>query len=270
MWNFFDNHPTIAIIVISVFIVMAISIVVLIVKATKSGNGVEAEVGKDGFKFNAGKKEKINKEELERDILANAVFLSNSIISWKTGVSKEIDKLTQEVIIECIRHASTRIDNSVNEYQIKYGSLLKETKKELTQEDNYQIIIYGFLTEQIKEKTKDIICSAIRADNFENKTEIEIKTIGEDCYSSSKSILEKHIQHLRKDIIEEIEEECCLRVKKIADEVIELTAQKYKNLKKEIESIIEEKEEKFRAELKIKFPNLKGETVDLMVSYYNS
>lgn len=269
MWNFFDGHPVIAIIVIGVFVAISIPIIILLIKAARSGNGVEAEAGKEGLKLKLGKKEVKNREEFEADIIRDAALLSSSIISWKNEVSKEIEKKTNEVINNCVRYATSRIENVIGIAKLDYGNILKSKKDELTQEDNYQITIYGFLIDSVKETLKDQICSAIRADHFEDKTEAEIKAIGENCYLLSKLVFEDKIQYLRKDIVDEIDEKYCNRIKKGADEIVEITAQKYKNLKKEIEETVSSNEEKFRAELKLKFPKFTDETTDQLVNYYS-
>lgn len=269
MWNFFDGHPIIAIIVIGVFVAIAIPVIILLIKAAKSGNGVEAEAGKEGLKFKLGKKEVKSREEFEADIIRDAALLSSSIISWKNEVSKEIERKTNEVINNCVRYATSRIESAVGIAKLDYGNNLKKKKEELTQEDNYQITIYGFLVDLVKETLKDQICNAIRADHFEDKTEAEIKVIGENCYLLSKLVFEDKIQYLRKDIIDEIDEKYSNRIKKGADEIVELTAQKYRNLKKEIEETVITNEEKFRAELKIKFPKFTNEIIDQLVNYYS-
>ena len=45
--------------------------------------------------------------------------------------------------------------------------------------------------------------------------------------------------------------------------------QKYKKLKKDVEDTIQSGEEKFRAELKIKFPNFTNEITEQLVNYYS-
>ena len=45
--------------------------------------------------------------------------------------------------------------------------------------------------------------------------------------------------------------------------------QKYKKLKKDVEETRQSGEEKFRAELKIKFPNYTNEITEQLVNYYS-
>lgn len=271
MWVFFDKHPIIAGIIFSLLLVIAVLLVIITIKAIKNGGEVDAEAGKDGVKFHVGGKEgKLKgKKAFESNIVKDAVFLSSSIINWKGDLSKEIDKKTNETIANCVRYSVSKIDNLINIAKLEYGEILKKEKEELTAEDNYQIIIYGFLMDQVKETIKDQICEAIRADHFEDKTDVEIRAIGENCYLLSKLIFEQRLNILQRDILVKIAEKYEPKIKKEADDLVELTAQKYKNLKKEIEETINDREEKFRAELKIKFPNFTDEITDQLVNYYS-
>ena len=269
MWTFFDKHPLVAAIALGLALVIAVLIVIIMIRAIKSGDGVEAEAGRDGVKFRLNKKEIQSKKDFEADIIRDAALLSSSIINWKSEVSKEIDKKTNETISNCIRYAVTRIENMVNVAKLEYGDMLKKKKDKLTTEDNYQVIIYGFLMDQVKETFKDQICSAIRADHFEEKSEAEIKAIGDNCYLLSKLIFEQRLDILQRDILLKVAEKYEPKIKKEADELVDLTEQKYKNLKKEIEETISEREEKFRVELKLKFPNFTDEITDQLVNYYS-
>lgn len=269
MWEFFNGHPLITTIAFVLIVVVFVLVAILLIKAIKSGSGVEAEAGKSGIKFRIGGKSGKNRETIEADIIRDAALLSSSIINWKTELSKEIDKKTNETISCCIRYSVSKIDNLVNVAKLEYGSLLKKEKSELDNEDNYQIIIYGFLIDQVKEVLKDQICSAIRADHFEEKTEQEIKSIGENCYLQSKIIFEQKVDILRKGILQQIAKKYESKIKDESDQLIDLTKQKYKNLKKDIEEMIQGGEEKFRAELKIKFPSFTNEITDQLVNYYS-
>ena len=269
MWEFFNGHPLITTIAFVLIVVVFVLVAILLIKAIKSGSGVEAEAGKSGIKFRIGGKSGKNRETIEADIIRDAALLSSSIINWKTELSKEIDKKTNETISSCIRYSVSKIDNMVNIAKLEYGELLKKDKGELNNEDNYQVIIYGFLMDQVKETFKDQICGAIRADHFEEKTEQEIKSIGENCYLLSKLIFEQKLDILRKDILCKISEKYEPKIKSETDQLISLTMQKYKNLKKDIKDTIQDGEEKFRAELKIKFPNFTNEITDQLVNYYS-
>lgn len=269
MWEFFNGHPLVAAIALGLMLAICVLVVILLIKAIKSGSGVEAEAGKSGIKFRVGGKVGKSREAIEADIIRDAALLSSSIINWKTELSKEIDKKTSETISSCIRYSVSKIDNMVNVAKLDYGELLKKDKSELNNEDNYQIIIYGFLMDQVKEVLKDQMCSAIRADHFEEKSEQEIKSIGENCYLLSKLIFEQRLDILRKDILHKISEKYETKIKGEADQLINLTIQKYKNLKKDIEDMVQSGEEKFRAELKIKFPNFTNEITDQLVNYYS-
>ena len=123
--------------------------------------------------------------------------------------------------------------------------------------------------DQVKEVLKDQICSAIRADHFEEKTDQEIKSIGENCCLLSKLIFEQRLDILRKDVLHKIFEKYETKIKGETDQLIGLTMQKYKKLKKDVEDTIQSGEEKFRAELKIKFPNFTNEITEQLVNYYS-
>ena len=269
MWEFFNGHPLIAGISLALMLVICVLIVILLVKAIKTGSGVEAEAGRGGIKFKVGGKVIKSREAFEADIVRDAALLSSSIINWKTELSKEIDKKTNETISGCIRFSVSKIDNIINIAKLEYGELLKKRKGELSTEDNYQVIIYGFLLDQVREKFKDEICSAIRADHFEEKTEQEIKSIGDNCYLLSRLIFEQRLDVLQKEILDIIAEKYEPIIKRESDGLIDLTMQKYKNLKKDIADTIQSGEEKFRAELKIKFPTFTSEITDQLVNYYS-
>lgn len=269
MWEFFNGHPLVAAIALGLMLTICVLVVILLIKAIKSGSGVEAEAGKSGIRFRVGGKVGKSREAIEADIIRDAALLSSSIINWKTELSKEIDKKTNEAISSCIRYSVSKIDNMVNIAKLEYGDLLKKDKGELNNEDNYQVIIYGFLMDQVKEVLKDQICGAIRADHFEEKTEQEIKSIGENCYLLSKLIFDQRLDILRKDVLQKIAEKYEPKIKEETDQLIGLTMQKYKKLKKDVEDTIQSGEEKFRAELKIKFPNFTNEITEQLVNYYS-
>ena len=262
MWEFFNGHPLVAAIALGLMLAICVLVVILLIKAIKSGSGVEAEAGKSGIRFRVGGKEGKSREAREADIIRDAALLSSTIINWKTELSEEIDKKTNEAISSCIRYSVSKIDNMVNIAKLEYGDFLKKDKDELSNEDNYQIIIYGFLMDQVKEVLKDQICSAIRADHFEEKTDQEIKSIGENCYLLSKLIFEQRLDILRKDILHKISEKYETKIKGETDQLIGLTMQKYKKLKKDVEDTIQSGEEKFRAEVKIIVPNFKNEITE--------
>ena len=85
----------------------------------------------------------------------------------------------------------------------------------------------------------------------------------------SKIIFEQKVDILRKGILQQIAKKYESKIKDESDQLIDLTKQKYKNLKKDIEEMIQGGEEKFRAELKIKFPNFTNEITDQLVNYYS-
>ena len=269
MWEFFNGHPLVAAIALGLMLAICVLVVILLIKAIKSGSGVEAEAGKSGIRFRVGGKVGKSREAIEADIIRDAARVCDAIINWKTELSKEIDKKTNEAISSCIRYSVSKIDNMVNIAKLEYGDFLKKDKDELSNEDNYQIIIYGFLMDQVKEVLKEQIWSAIRADHFEEKTDQEIKSIGENCCLLSKLIFEQRLDILRKDVLHKIFEKYETKIKEEADQLIGLTMQKYKKLKKDVEDTIQSGEEKFRAELKIKFPNFTNEITEQLVNYYS-
>ena len=265
MWQFLDGHPAYAAIIISLVSLIVISLVVLIVKLIKSGGGIHAKFGDKEIDVGKKTKEKIPESEVMRDML----ILCNSINQWQKQVDKQVEAKTREVISSSVRFANTKIDNEINTTKLYYGNILKKSKKELTQEDNYQIIIFGFLMDQLREEFKDIICSAIREDHFETKTKQEIDSIGENAMIRTQIIFENNANVLNGKIIEEIKQENIAKVKISCSEIINLTADKYKVLKSEIQEIISKEEKDFREVLKLKFPNISSEGIDNIVNYYN-
>lgn len=265
MWQFLDNHPLYAAIIIAAISMLVIAAAVLIVKLVKSG-GIHAKIGNNELDLgNSNKGKKLSEPELMRDML----ILCNSINQWQKQVDRQIEIKTKEAVSSSIRFANTKIDNSINAAKLDYGDFLKTNKKELTQEDNYQIIICGFLMDQVREEFKDIICSAIREDHFENKTTAEIDSIGENAKVRAQIIFESKADVLNREIIEQVKSKNIDKIKEEAREIINITADKYKILKEEIKNIIEAEERDFKEVLKLKFPHLSQEGIDNIVNYYN-
>ena len=271
MWNFIGAHPFTAVAIGALLIIIIAAIVGIIANAVNSGKEVEAGIGATGFKLKFGAKEK--REKKEEDITANivrdAALLSSTIINWKESLSRQLEKMQQDIISSCIRFAVSRIDNLVNIAKLEYPSIVKRKKGELSTEDNYQIIICGFLMDQVKEYFKNQVCGAIREDHFEEKTESEIKAVGENCYLGAKLIFEDKASVLQKDVLMEINEKYGSKIKKEADDIIEMTEEKYKGLKRDTRETIELSEARFKTELKMKFPMFTEETIDVLVSYYS-
>lgn len=265
MWQFLDNHPLYAAIAIAAFSFVAIGLIILIIKLIRNGSGIHAKIGGNELDFGSKKGEKPSEADIMRDML----ILCNSIAQWQKQVDKQIELKTREVIASSIRFANVKIDNSINMAKLDYGDLLKSKKKELTQEDNYQIIIVGFLMDQVREEFKDIICSAIREDHFEDKTQSEIDSIGENAVVRAKIIFESKIDILNRSIITQVSEKNLDKIKEEAAEIIKITASKYKVLKEDIKNIIEKEEKDFKEVLKLKFPNLSEEGIENIVNYYN-
>lgn len=266
MWQFLDNHPLYAAIVIAAISILIVTAAILIVKLVKNG-GVHAKIGNNELDLgnSNNKSKKLSEPELMRDML----ILCNSINQWQKQVDRQIELKIKEVVSSSIRFANTKIDNSINAAKLDYGDFLKANKKELTQEDNYQIIICGFLMDQVREEFKDIICGAIREDHFENKTAAEIDSIGENAKVRAQIIFESKADVLNRKIINQIKEKNIDKIKQEAKEIIGITADKYKLLKEEIKNIIETEEKDFKEVLKLKFPHLSQEGIDNIVNYYN-
>ena len=114
----------------------------------------------------------------------------------------------------------------------------------------------------------------ISSNKHKYKIKVDIRNnsvfyIGENCYLLSKLIFEQRLDILRKDILHKISEKYETKIKGETDQLIGLTMQKYKKLKKDVEDTIQSGEEKFRAELKIKFPNFTNEITEQLVNYYS-
>lgn len=268
MWVFLDNHPFFAAVIIAMAFILATSILLLVFKLIKNGLKVrKAKILGNEIEFggNIEVTEKVSETEFMRDML----ILCNSINQWQKQVDKQIEVKTKEVINSSIRFANTKIDNTVNIAKLEYGDLLKKERKELTQEDNYQIIIYGFLMDQVREELKDIICSVIREDHFEDKSSIELESIGENATIRAKIIFESRSDILNKEILEKIKENNLPKINTEANEIIRVTADKYRNLKTEVQEIIEKEEKDFKEVLKLKFPKVSEEGINNIVNYYN-
>lgn len=265
MWQFLDEHPVYAAIIILLVSLVAASLIILIMKLIKSGGGIRAKFGDKEIEVGKKNKEKVSESETMRDML----ILCNSINQWQKQVDKQVESKTREIISSSVRFANTKIDNEINTTKLCYGNILKKNKKELTQEDNYQIIIFGFLMDQLREEFKDIICSAIREDHFEAKTKQEIDSIGENAMVRTQIIFENNTNVLNRKIIEEIKQENIAKIKINCSEIIGLTTEKYKVLKSEIQEIISKEEKDFKEVLKLKFPNVSSEGIDNIVNYYN-
>lgn len=272
MWSMIIAHPISVVAIIGLAIIIVASIVGIIASAVNSGKEVEAGVGATGLKlkFGAGnKKNEKTEEDITANIVRDAALLSSTIINWKESLSRQLEKMQADVVSSCIRYAVSRIDNLVNIAKLEYPSIIKRKKGELSVEDNYQNIICGFLMDQVKEYFKNQVCGAIREDHFEEKTDAEIKAVGDNCYLGAKLIFEDKAEVLQKDILLEIDGKYGPKIKKEADEIIEITEEKYKELKKSKKEIIEMSECRFKTELKIKFPMFTEETIDVLVSYYS-
>ena len=263
MWQFFSAHPIIAVLAMTFTAALATALVILIAKLGK--NGVKAKVGNSELSFG---KPGAPKESTEAEMMRDLLILSSSINHWQKQVDKQINALTQEVISTSIRFANLKIDNAINGIKNNYRFYLKEEKETLTTEDNYQMIICGFVLDQVREDFKDIICAAIREDHFDTKTQSELEAIGETAIIRAQLRFEEQIDVLNKDVIEKIKEENLTKVKKEATEIIEITAKKYRESREAIGKLIEENEFQQKESLKLKFPNLSAESIDNIVKYY--
>lgn len=263
MWQFFSAHPIIAAVTIAVVSILAFTVVVLVAKLGK--NGVRAKLGNNEFSLG---KTGAPKESSETEMMRELLILSSSINHWQKQVDKQINALTQEVISTSIRFANLKIDNAINGIKNNYRFYLKENKEDLTTEDNYQMIICGFVLDQVREDFKDIICAAIREDHFDVKTQNELEAIGETAIIRAQLRFEEQIDVLNKEVVEKIKEENLAKVKKETAEIIEITAKKYKESREEIIKLIEESERQQKECLKLKFPSLSAESIDNIVKYY--
>lgn len=263
MWQFFNDHPVVAILAMAFTAALATVLVILIARLGR--NGIKAKLGNNEISFG---KSNTPKETTETETMRDLLILSSSVNHWQKQVDKQISALTQEVVSTSIRFANLKIDNAINGIKNNYRFYLKEDKDHLTVEDNYQMIICGFVLDQIREDFKDIICAAIREDHFDTKTQNEIEAISETAITRAQLRFEEQIEVLNKDVIKKIEEENLSKVKKETAEVIEITAKKYRESREAATKLIEENEVQQRESLKLKFPNLSAESIDNIVKYY--
>lgn len=274
MWQFLSENPTYAWCLLGLIFFVFIVLLIIskdkkmpkIKKANLFGNEIE-------FGDKESKKDDDNIEGKdsfsEEDKMRDALILCSSITQWQKTIDKIIDYKTKEVINSSIRYANNVIDTNANRACLEYGAIIRETKKEITQEDNYQIIISGFLVDQVREELKNIVCTAIREDHFETKSPVEIESISEDATARAHLIFNSKKDVLNPEIMEKISEKYSAKIKTEVNNIISLTAEKYKNLKTEIQKTIEEETEQFKDTLRLKFPEFSSDSIDNIVSYYN-
>lgn len=268
MWQFMASNPVLAAIIVVAAIFTAGVLAVIIYKnGIKLKNGTfEVSVGN-----NVSKKKKNRPNSEEAELLRTTLILSNLINQWQNQLDKKIDSKKRECISTSIRYGNDAVDNNINLARLEYRNYLKEVKninqeQQLTQEDAYQDTIYGFLIEQVRDKIKDTICTAIREDHFDKKTDAEISSIAENCTKKYQYIFDSNIEHLNKEVIEKVKETEIPKIKKIANDIIENAIDKYKSLEREITETISNEENTFKESLRVKFPGLSS-GIDDLVNY---
>lgn len=262
MWTFFDNNPM-AFWGILACVTILISVILIAVIRGRLGYD-----GKYGRIFGGGTQKTRPGEELVFTN-AQAFIFSAAINQWQKSLDRSIEEKTSRVVSDCVRIAVSTTDTTAATAKLEYGRLLRQEHPQLTVEDNYQIIIYGFVIDQIKISIKDVICNAIREDRLEEKTENEILSIGRTCKQNAVNILSEKSAMLRSDLLDRIVENYGSRIQKMADEMMEITKSRYRKLKEEIASFILEQEASFKEELKIKFPFLPADAIEDIVGQIN-
>lgn len=263
MWDFFNNNPAAFWVALGCTVLIIGAVLVAVIAGKIRYRGKHGEI--------SGGKESGDSQPAQPLIFtdAQALIFSTVINQWQKNLDREIQEMTDRVVKDCIRTASSSVDITAATAKLEYGRFLRQEHKELTAEDNYQVIIYGFVIDQIKIAVKDVVCNAIREDRLEEKTEAEIASIGKSCKQNSINILNEKSAMLRGDLLDQIVESYGNKIQKMADEMMEITKSRYRKLKEDIKAFITEQEAAFREELRLKFPFLSDDMISDIISYIN-
>lgn len=259
MWQFLSDHIAFAIIALLLVVGVAMFIIKVGIKL-KSGNK-ELEIGDRNKDMNLSIK----------DAMSNAIIVSSLANRWKSDLDNKIKSLEKDVITSCTKAATKTIEMYCDDARLEYGKFLKEEKKELSTIENYQIIMYGFILDSVRELFKDIICELIREDHFDSKTSTELSEIGSDAFRQAKNKFESQKEScgLKRDILIKIAEKYEPIVKENSKNIINNTSEKYKKLKEDIKNLVTSETEKEKEELRLKFSNFPSEYIENLVNYYN-
>lgn len=259
MWQFLSDHIAFAIIALLLIVGVAIFIIKVGIKL-KSGNK-ELEIGNKNKNVNL----------LIKDAMSDAIIVSSLANRWKSDLDNKIEGLEKDVINSCTKSATKIIEMYCDDARLEYGKFLKEEKKELTTIENYQIIMYGFILDSIRELFKDIICELIREDHFDSKTSVELSEIGSDAFRQAKNKFESQKEPcgLKDDILIKIAERYEPIIKENSKNIINNTSEKYKKLKEDIKNLVISETEKEKTELKLKFSDFPIEYINSLVNYYD-
>lgn len=277
MWQFLDNHPIIGVVFLSLFLILLAVGIGLIVKAIKKGGGIRAKLGNNELEI-SGKKEEITRKnkytsEIVRDAMSDAIMVSNAANKWKKNLDDKIRNLQNMVISSCIKTATQTIGMYCDDALLEYGKVLREEKKDgekLTTEENYQIIMYGFITDTVRDLLKDIVCETIREDHFDSKTQSELLDVGNDAFRKVKFKFESNMEQcgLRKDILKRIAKKYESIIKESTTNIINMTAEKYRKLQEDSETLITTETQKEKEKLKFDYPGFPPEHINTLVNYY--
>ena len=251
VWEFLNNN----IYIVFIAIVLIFGLVFLLVKNN----------GKFKFKNN---EISFGKGRTQEDIIRDTLLLNTIISNWQSNLNKKINKQFNETIGSTIRYAAATIDTNINKIKIDYGKFLREEKGEINQNDNYEIIIFGFLIDKIREDTKDIICAAIREDHFDTKTQKEIEAISQNCVDRAIDTLNSQGTGLNAKIVNKIINEHKSKLFTICDDIIQMSIKKYNELSTKNAEIISNEINNFKEDIKLKFPILHDEAIDSIAKFY--
>lgn len=262
MWTFFDNNPVAFWATLGCLMAIAAAVFTGVVKGL-------IRVKSKGGEISGGREQSSRSGEPLIFTNAQAFIFSAALSQWQKNLDREITEKTERVVKDCVRIAVSTTDTTAAAAKLEYGRLLRQEHPQLTAEDNYQIIIYGFVIDQIKIAIKDVVCNAIREDRLEEKTEAELLSIGKTCKQNSINILSEKSAMLRGDLLDKIVDTYGSRIQKMADEMIEITKSRYRKLKDEIAALITEREAALREELRVKFPFLGDGDIEDIVGQIN-
>lgn len=250
VWGFFNNNPIAASVAFFSILIAICFIAFILARAIKHGK-IDGEISasKDGFKLKTGK----NKEFDGANYIAGMLSFSNHLTSWREEVRTKIAEMQANTISDCVQKAVRDIDNLASKASFEYSKILLSKKQSLTVEDNYQVIIYGFVINQVKESFKDTICEIIRKDKIEEKTKSEREAIADSCFMELKNLFKIRTE-LSKEVLLEIEKEYRNDIISIILDNLDLSETKYRICRQKKEELISASEIKFNEKIKNLFP----------------
>lgn len=205
-------------------------------------------------------------EKEENDVVQTAVIISNEVSKYHADVEKMKEKDKNDVIHSCIVFANNKIEDAIYNIQNSYLNVSNPLKESLSSEDNYRLIIFGLVLDQLKESFKDIICRYIREDHFESKSEAEIKSISDECINKGKKILNNAAYGIDKSVIIDMDSTLKSEIKSSSEEIIDNAAERYKKYKKDIEEKIQIKKETTIKSIKAKSSIISDEVAESLMN----